>query len=532
MSYMFDEAEQLHRSMRKAVLTWALLLGFSAQISAQTFALWGDLKPGPYSVGFQSLNRYDYSRTFKTKSGYDGKLRQAERARPLQVSIWYPAKKINNGPYMMYEEYVYLAGKEEGAGALTEAEKLESKRRYMAHPVFEAVSQDKLNGLMKMKTAAIKDASPLAGRFPLIIFGQGLDYESPAAHSILCEYLASHGYVVAATPYLGSPLRESPHDLIGLEAEVRDMEYLIAYLHDFPNVDRNRLGVAGFDFGGMAALLLQMRNTDVDAVVSLDSGIMFQHNTKLLKQSPYYNPANVRVPLMQVTASQADIARNGLVEDLGLFESAKYSNTYLLRLKGMRHEDFTSYGMISNAVLRADDPAQRSRKIGYEVACRYVLNFFNAYLRKDRQSLAFLRSRPEKNGVPPDFLTVETKEAVKAPPTEQQFMSIILEEGTGRAAQVYREIRSSDPGYLLFKEENLNNLGYQFLRDKRVKEALEIFRLNVEAYPQSWNAYDSLGEAFMVDGDKELAIQNYKKSLELNPQNTNAVQMLNRLTGK
>lgn len=97
---------------------------------------------------------------------------------------------------------------------------------------------------------------------------------------------------------------------------------------------------------------------------------------------------------------------------------------------------------------------------------------------------------------------------------------------------MYREIRSSDPGHLLFKEENLNNPGYQFLRDKRAKEAPEIFRLSVEASPQSWNAYGSLGEAFMLNGDQELAIKNYKKSLELNPQNTNAVQMLNKLTGK
>jgi cytochrome c-type biogenesis protein CcmH/NrfG len=56
--------------------------------------------------------------------------------------------------------------------------------------------------------------------------------------------------------------------------------------------------------------------------------------------------------------------------------------------------------------------------------------------------------------------------------------------------------------------------------------------LNVEAYPQSGNVYDSLGEAYMVNGEKELAIENYEKSLKLDPDNANAVEMLNKLRGR
>jgi tetratricopeptide (TPR) repeat protein len=51
----------------------------------------------------------------------------------------------------------------------------------------------------------------------------------------------------------------------------------------------------------------------------------------------------------------------------------------------------------------------------------------------------------------------------------------------------------------------------------------------VEAYPQGFNAYDSLAEAYMTINERELAIQNYKKSLELNPNNTNATEILKRL---
>ena len=75
----------------------------------------------------------------------------------------------------------------------------------------------------------------------------------------------------------------------------------------------------------------------------------------------------------------------------------------------------------------------------------------------------------------------------------------------------------------------MNILGYQYLQSDKMEEAIELFKLNVLAYPESANTYDSLGEAYMINGDKELAIQNYKKSLELNPDNQNAVQKLKQL---
>jgi cytochrome c-type biogenesis protein CcmH/NrfG len=66
---------------------------------------------------------------------------------------------------------------------------------------------------------------------------------------------------------------------------------------------------------------------------------------------------------------------------------------------------------------------------------------------------------------------------------------------------------------------------------KRLDQAIEIFKLNTEAYPQSSNVWDSLGEAYMNKGNKELAIKNYGKALELDPSNTNAAAILKRLRG-
>jgi Tfp pilus assembly protein PilF len=54
----------------------------------------------------------------------------------------------------------------------------------------------------------------------------------------------------------------------------------------------------------------------------------------------------------------------------------------------------------------------------------------------------------------------------------------------------------------------------------------------VEAFPESYNTYDSLAEAYMDNGDRDLAIANYKKSLQLNPRNTNGIRMLQKLNAQ
>jgi CubicO group peptidase (beta-lactamase class C family) len=104
--------------------------------------------------------------------------------------------------------------------------------------------------------------------------------------------------------------------------------------------------------------------------------------------------------------------------------------------------------------------------------------------------------------------------------------------GIEAAVRQFREERQRNPETFQVNESRMNSLGYGYLRSKKIKEALEIFKLNVELFPTSANVYDSLGEAYMENGDKGLAIENYKKSVELNPANTNGVEMLKKLQEK
>lgn len=105
----------------------------------------------------------------------------------------------------------------------------------------------------------------------------------------------------------------------------------------------------------------------------------------------------------------------------------------------------------------------------------------------------------------------------------------IAASGIDAAGKQYHDLKAANLATYNFDERELNDLGYQFIRAKKFKEAIGIFQLNVEAYPQSSNVYDSLGEAYMDDGDKAPAIANYQKSLQLNPNNAGAVEMLRKL---
>jgi tetratricopeptide (TPR) repeat protein len=97
------------------------------------------------------------------------------------------------------------------------------------------------------------------------------------------------------------------------------------------------------------------------------------------------------------------------------------------------------------------------------------------------------------------------------------------------ASEGYKKIKKERPLNAAVQEARLNDLGYSLLRDKRYPQAIAVFHINVELYPQSSNVYDSLGEAYLASGDKERAAVNYKKSLELDPKNQNAINVLKRL---
>lgn len=103
--------------------------------------------------------------------------------------------------------------------------------------------------------------------------------------------------------------------------------------------------------------------------------------------------------------------------------------------------------------------------------------------------------------------------------------SMMLKEGIPAALSYYKANKDS----IYLAEHEMNFAGYDLLQGGKTKEAVAIFKLNSELFPNSFNAYDSYADALLALGDKELAIINYKESVKLNPGSQNGLKRLKEL---
>jgi proline iminopeptidase len=113
--------------------------------------------------------------------------------------------------------------------------------------------------------------------------------------------------------------------------------------------------------------------------------------------------------------------------------------------------------------------------------------------------------------------------------SNKSFASLIRTSGIDAGLKYYEEIKNEQPDKPIFFENTINMLGYEYLFAEKHTEAIEIFKLNVQEFPESWNVYDSLGEAYLKSGQTVLGYENYKRSVELNPDNENGQAILDKL---
>ena len=108
----------------------------------------------------------------------------------------------------------------------------------------------------------------------------------------------------------------------------------------------------------------------------------------------------------------------------------------------------------------------------------------------------------------------------------------LLGEDADEAAiiEVLADRESASPAYS-FSEAEFNAYGYAFLQQNRVDKAIKIFKINAELYPESWNVYDSLGEALLRAGNADDAAAMYEKSLTLNPESLTGKEALKTIQG-
>jgi hypothetical protein len=514
------------KNVHGTIWLMAVLLALNLNAAERKSALWGDLEPGPYAVGFKLVTVLDHSRIFHSDAAFRGLAEDIEKARALRIYLWYPAQAVQE--HLHLHDYVRMAA--EDFDTMPAPGSPPGRDLHLPVPLARGVGDEKRRGLLQEECAAGLEVAPVIGRFPLVVFGQGLYYESPLTQMILAEYLVSQGYVVASCPLLGTYNRLVNRDLVDLETEVRDMEFVISQTRHLPFVDKGRLGVLGFDLGGMAALLLCMRNPEVSAVIILDSAVLTPILPGLPTGSPHYNEDRFNIPWMDITQARLITSLSEADKKNTLFTRKSHGDSYLLLCDTKNHGNFTSYAMfgMENPVPGYWGPIQGNPKLLYETICHFCLRFFDGYLKNDPVVCESLRREPREAEPGSGLISFEFKKGKNPTPFIDDFVYDIIVNGTGKALP-----RLEEMGAPPASEKVLTWLGYHFLYWwGREKEAVDLFQLLTELFPGSANTFDSLGEAFLVVGDKDRAIENFRKSLQMNPKNTHAQEALKRLEEK
>jgi len=478
------------------------------------------LEPGEYSVGFQLLEGQDYSRAVT-----GGISPSTAHPRPIRTYVWYPVRGSDDAVPMRFGHYAALADEDiwpaEIVGNLRE--ELKFSRRALAR----SLGPESFEALLQQPVFAIENAEALEGPFPLIIIGQGLYFESPVAFAALSEYLAGRGFVVATSPLVGTNSPIVNVDVQGLETEVRDLEFVIAQARRLSFVSPDKLGVFGFDQGGFVGMILAMRNADVDAFVSVSSGVAGSHTSGYLVESPHYQPLALRAPWLHSQSAEWET-----LQTESLFETAVHSERYLLLTEGMGHADYTSYALIEGRNEMQGYPAVTPEALeGHKAVSHYVANFFAAYLKQDAESLAFLSQDPEES-IPGSTLTLEHRPAAPASITYEEFVRAVIAGQADQAIDEVRALRDTQPDHIFLQETNLDrlvtSLGGTWGLAEEVMPVIEFW---VELYPSSDRAQVVLAQGHMDVGDYPAAIEAYSLLLERYPDNsflTSRLELLRR----
>ena len=163
-------------------------------------------------------------------------------------------------------------------------------------------------------------------------------------------------------------------------------------------------------------------------------------------------------------------------------------------------------------------------------------NGFSTYLMRvpsERVTIIILSNSDETSAskVAYDLAAIVFGEKYKLsePQLRTVLTSVLLEQGVEAAVKKYHDLKRTDSSKYNFSERLLNNVGYDLLGNGRVKDAIAIFALNAEAFPQSSNVFDSLAEAYLLDKNYNKALLNYKKSVELDSKNAHAQEEIKKI---
>jgi hypothetical protein len=267
----------------------------------------------------------------------------------------------------------------------------------------------------------MREAKPADGHYPVLIYAPS-DSSVAWENADLCEYLASHGYVVVASPSVGIATRDMTDNLDGTNAQARDISFLITYAKSLPDTDLSAVAVVSWSWGGISGLFASARDTRIDALVEMDGSM--RYHPGLVKRAGDVHPERMNIPLLCFT-------RNVSFEDLenddvppadkvgpNVLNAWIHGDLLTVNMLGMAHPEFSSMFQRRESAQRfaenqVADYGREDANTSYAWVALYTLNFLDAYLKHEAWAKAFLKKTPAENGVPKHFMDFRSRPAQK-----------------------------------------------------------------------------------------------------------------------
>ena len=456
--------------------------------------------PGPHAVGLHIVKQYDASRGGTPKLAIFDDSKAPDAARPMQTLVWYPAQ-ASSAAHVRYLDYLQ-SGLTGDDFTLSAAGLAGASKKWAANPAAQVTM------------LAVRDAKAATGTFPVVIYAPSFNADADE-NADLCEYLASHGYIVLASASRGAHARSMTDDLEGAEAQAADILWLASYAATVPGADLSKLAVAGFSWGGLANVIAASHSGRVKALVSLDGSVRYY--PQLLTGS--VTPAKTAVPILSIGSrppSLEQLNQRDKSTAISFLNKMVFSDVYLADMQPMEHRDFAGSSIRLGPDANFVDYSRAEVATAHSWTARYVRAFLDAYLQHDAAAVAFLKATPSANGVPAHMMRMNIRPASAVLPSKFAFAAEFRRRQFKDAGAIYDAMQKTAPEFKMSAPE-LNTLGYEMLGKKNPHGAIELFKLGIALDP-SWGAIeDSLGEAYEAAGEPALALAAYERALVLNP---------------
>ncbi|HEY3950551.1 hypothetical protein [Phenylobacterium sp.] len=478
--------------------------------------LWDQLESGRYAVGFTSTYVFDKSREWRVTRPFGKPFTPDTAGRPIRIDIWYPALVRPGAKPMRFGDYLKVSG---GPAFADYDRQVHGRDELLAELAVAPDSAAQLQRLLQTPVPAYAHASPAKTKFPLVFWigGQNDDLQSG---SVMAEFLASRGYVVAEVALQGRvasqpTLRRRAPDI---ETTVRDYEFAWSVLRRDPRVDPARLSLIGYSLGGIEAVLFADRNQDASAVIALDGTYGFQGAGDVLTSFYDYDPSRMRAAMFDLRKAAGE---QDTVLDLSPLAAMRYADRYQVTVTRMHHSDFTSFATIAPKFGIGSEPdatdvargwSRATGAVGFQAVNRIVVAFLDLQFKPSPEARPRFEAAVQR--APGGKLEIEP--AAEAPPSPTDYVTLIRAKGFDATVALVARLRAAAPADAVVVDwAPLNNLAYDLLAQKDFTAAIAIFRLAAAAFPTYADAADSLGDGYRVTGDKARAKAAYEHAVAL-----------------